>query len=100
MAESVYWRDRAGLTGRTWGFARNHKGSHRVPGWSHHYVGTRQAAEHLADCSRRDVPKNACYWAHCGKAYVWVCPEGMERFSHFVLVCQKIARIDVGRGRT
>jgi hypothetical protein len=46
-------------------------------------------------CSRRDVPKNACYWAHCGKAYVWVCPEGMESFSRFVLVCQKIARVDI-----
>jgi hypothetical protein len=46
-------------------------------------------------CSRRDVPKNACYWAHCGKAYVWVCPEGMECFSRFVLVCQKIARFDL-----
>jgi hypothetical protein len=30
-----------------------------------------------------------------GKAYVWVCPEGMECFSRFVLVCQKIARIDI-----
>jgi hypothetical protein len=46
-------------------------------------------------CRRRDVPKNACYWAHCGKAYVWVCPEGMECFSRFVLVCQKIARVDI-----
>jgi hypothetical protein len=46
------------------------------------------------------MPKNACYSAHCGKAYVWVCPEGMECFSRFVPVCQKIARIDVGRGRT
>jgi hypothetical protein len=47
-------------------------------------------------CSRRDVPKNACYWAHCGACYVWVCPEGMECFSRFVLVCQRIARFDLG----
>jgi hypothetical protein len=47
-------------------------------------------------CRRRDVPKNACYWTHCGHAYVWVCPEGMECFSHIVLVCQKIARFDLG----
>jgi hypothetical protein len=47
-------------------------------------------------CSRRDVPKNACYWAHCGACYVWVCPEGMEYFSRFVLVCQRIARFDLG----
>jgi hypothetical protein len=46
-------------------------------------------------CRGRDVPKNACYWAHCGNAYVWVCPEGMDSFSQFVLVCQKIARTDV-----
>lgn len=46
-------------------------------------------------CSRCNVPKNACYWAHCGKCYVWVCPDGMECFSRFVLVCQKIARIDI-----
>ena len=47
-------------------------------------------------CHRRDVPKNACYWAHCGKCYVWVCPEGMDCFSKFVLVCQTIARFDLG----
>jgi hypothetical protein len=44
-------------------------------------------------CSH-DVPKNACYCAHCGSAFVWVCPEGMDGFSRFVLVCQKIARFD------
>jgi hypothetical protein len=48
-------------------------------------------------CRRRDVPKNACYWAHSGKHYVWVCPEGMECFSRYVLVCQKIARFDLSR---
>jgi hypothetical protein len=48
-------------------------------------------------CRRRDVPKNACYSAHCGKCYVWVCPEGMEGFSRFLLVCQKIARFDLGK---
>ncbi len=43
---------------------------------------------------RCDVPGKACYWAHCGDAYVWVCPEGMDDFSHFVLVCQRISRFD------
>lgn len=47
-------------------------------------------------CRRSDVPKNACYWAHCGNAYVWVTRDGMECFSKFVLVCQKIARFDLG----
>jgi hypothetical protein len=47
-------------------------------------------------CRRLDVPRNACYWAHCGNAYVWVCPEGMDCFSRFVLLCQKIARFDLG----
>jgi|ERR1700733_1683945 len=47
--------------------------------------------------SRLQVPRNACYWAHCGKAYVWVCPEGMDSFSRFVLVCQKIARFDLSK---
>jgi hypothetical protein len=45
--------------------------------------------------SRHDVPKNACYWAHCSGAYVWVCPEGMESFSRFVLVFQNIARFNL-----
>jgi len=49
----------------------------------------------VKSCRRWDVPKNACYWAHCGNAYVWVCPEGMEYFSRFMLACQKIARTDV-----
>jgi hypothetical protein len=67
------------------------------------YFGVKKDLEEICQykwlgkgCSRRDVPKNACYWAHCGgKAYVWVCPEGMECFSRFVLVCQKIARVDI-----
>jgi hypothetical protein len=49
-----------------------------------------------SNCAR-DVPKNACYRANCGSAYVWVCPEGMENFSRFVLVCQKIARFDLSQ---
>jgi hypothetical protein len=45
-------------------------------------------------CCPQDVPRNACYCANCGRCFVWVCPEGMEQFSHFVLVCQRIARFD------
>ena len=45
-------------------------------------------------CCPQDVPTNACYCANCGHCFVWVCPEGMENFSRFVLVCQKIARFD------
>jgi hypothetical protein len=45
--------------------------------------------------SRLDVPRSACYWAHCGSCYVWVCPDGMECFSRFVLVCQRLARFDL-----
>jgi hypothetical protein len=46
-------------------------------------------------CSPRDVPANACYCANCGHCFVWVCPENMESFSRFVVVCQKIARFDI-----
>jgi hypothetical protein len=45
--------------------------------------------------SHHDVPRNACFWAGCPGAYVWVCPENMESFSRFVLVFQRIARFDV-----
>ena len=45
--------------------------------------------------SHHEVPKNACYWAGCSGCYVWVCPEGMESFSRFVLLFQKIARFDL-----
>ncbi len=41
------------------------------------------------------MPKNACYCGRYGRCYVWVCPEGMECFSRFVLACQTIARFDL-----
>jgi hypothetical protein len=46
-------------------------------------------------CCLQDVPKNACYCGCYGRCYVWVCPEGMECFSRFVLACQTIARFDI-----
>jgi hypothetical protein len=49
---------------------------------------------HCAD-SWLEIPKEACYWAGCGGKYVWVGPEGMESLSKFLLIMQKIARIDL-----
>src|SRR5208337_3261433 len=43
-----------------------------VPGW--YGVG-----------SKKDVPKEACFVGHCGKTFVWVCPENMEELSKFTL---------------
>ena len=43
------------------------------------------------DC---DVPRDACYRAHCGDTYVWVSPGGMPAFSEFVLVILDIATTD------
>jgi len=42
-------------------------------------------------CRKKDVPKDACYQACCGKTYVWVMPEGMEGFSHFTLTVLDLA---------
>jgi hypothetical protein len=53
------------------------------PGWLH------------CENRRRDVPRNACYWAGCHDRYVWVGAEGMEGFSQFVLAIQAIARITI-----
>jgi hypothetical protein len=30
---------------------------------------------------KHDVPKDACYVAHCGDCYVWVCPDGLKDLS-------------------
>ncbi len=53
------------------------------PGWLH------------CESRWRDVPRNACYRAACGDKFVWVGPEGMEAFSNFVLIMQKIARTNL-----
>lgn len=40
---------------------------------------------------KRDVPKNACYWAHYGDTYVWVMPEGMEGLTLFTMTVVDLA---------
>jgi hypothetical protein len=52
------------------------------PGWLH------------SENRWRDIPRDACYWAGCAGKYVWVGPEGMAALSEFVLILQKIARVD------
>jgi hypothetical protein len=52
------------------------------PGWLH--IGC-----------RREVPKAACYHAHCGKTYVWVMPDGIAGLSDFTLALQGIARVAI-----
>src|SRR6185437_1372711 len=42
---------------------------------------------------KHDVPKAACYKAHCGDQYVWVLPQDMDCLSQFVLILQSIARV-------
>jgi hypothetical protein len=34
---------------------------------------------------RKDVPKKACYVAHCKGCYVWVCPENFEGLANTTL---------------
>ncbi len=48
---------------------------------------------HVGCC--KDVPKNACYQAHCHKTYVWVTPDGMAGLSRLTLVLLDIATIDL-----
>jgi hypothetical protein len=43
---------------------------------------------------KHDVPKKACYVAHCGKTYVWVMPENMEALSRFTLAVMDIVTAD------
>jgi hypothetical protein len=52
------------------------------PGWLH------------CENRQRDVPRDACFWAGCHGKFVWVGPEGMASLSQFVLILQKIARVD------
>jgi hypothetical protein len=41
--------------------------------------------------SKKDVPKEACYVAHCGGVYVWVPPEGMEGLTRFTMTVIDLA---------
>jgi hypothetical protein len=43
----------------------------------------------------KDVPKGACYKAHCHGHWVWVTPEGMEGLSALTLVLLDIATVDL-----
>jgi hypothetical protein len=44
---------------------------------------------------RCDIPRDACYSAGSGDTFVWVGPEGMAALSEFVLILQKIARVQL-----
>jgi hypothetical protein len=46
----------------------------------------------------KDVPRGACYKAHCGNTWVWVTPEGMKGLADFTLVLLDIATLDVAHG--
>jgi hypothetical protein len=40
---------------------------------------------------RKDVPKDACYVAHCGATYVWVMPDGLEGLTRFTMTVIDLA---------
>jgi hypothetical protein len=40
---------------------------------------------------KRDVPKNSCLVARCGKTFVWVLPENREQLSKFTMAILDIA---------
>ncbi len=44
---------------------------------------------------KNEVPKCACYKAHCHDVWVWVTPEGMKSFAEFTLIIQNIARVSI-----
>lgn len=48
---------------------------------------------HIGRC--KEVPKSACYQAHCCGTSVWVTAEGMSGLSILTLVLQYLARQDV-----
>ena len=50
--------------------------------------------------SKMDVPKEACYVGHCGKTYVWVLPENVERLSGFTLAIMNIVTASAKPGGT
>jgi hypothetical protein len=41
-----------------------------------------------------DVPKGACYVAHCGGTYVWVNPGGLDSFTWVTMAIMDIATVD------
>src|SRR5262249_45495813 len=43
---------------------------------------------------KKDVPKRACYVAHCHDLYVWVMPEGLEGLTRFTMTV-----IDLSTGK-
>jgi len=43
---------------------------------------------------RCDVPKDACYCAHCGDLYVWVMPEGIDALTRLTVATLNIATLD------
>ena len=47
-----------------------------------------------------DVPKNACYVAHCGKRYIWVTGDGLEGLSRLTLAVLNVATLKSGGGGT
>jgi hypothetical protein len=53
------------------------------PGW--YYLGRK--------C---DVPKDACYEAHCGKQHIWVTKDGLEGLTQLTLTLLNIATADLG----
>jgi hypothetical protein len=40
---------------------------------------------------KKDVPKDACHVAHCGKTYVWVTPDGLEGLTRFTMTVIDLA---------
>jgi hypothetical protein len=40
---------------------------------------------------KKDVPKAACYVAHCGDTYVWVLPDGLEGLTRFTMTVIDLA---------
>jgi hypothetical protein len=44
---------------------------------------------------RTDMPRGACYSAHCGEHWVWVNPDGMQGLTILTLVIEDIARAPI-----
>jgi hypothetical protein len=40
---------------------------------------------------KKDVPKEACHVAHCGKTYVWVLPDGLDGLTRFTMTVIDLA---------
>ena len=57
------------------------------------YMAMIEPGWYRAGC-KQDVPKHACYIAHCGDRYVWVTADGLEGLSRMTLVVLNIATLD------